>query len=81
MLLNLFAHMGKSIWVNPLLGDGATFSFGGAQTQEGQTSNTGTADAEPEEVKTGFCLSASLAKQAKNQKERCLRRGHRGKRT
>lgn len=73
--------MGKSIWVNPLSGDRATLSFGGAKTQGSQTSNPDAVDAVPEEVKTRFYASATLVKQDKNQKEKCLRRCPRGKRT
>jgi hypothetical protein len=79
MLLNLFAHMGKSIWVNPLLGDGGTVRFLGASTQkESSTSNPGTVDVVFEEVKTGFYNTIPLHPE-KRQRQKCHRRGHRGK--
>lgn len=71
--------MTKENWVNPLLGDGGTVRFLGTSTQEeSSTSNPATADAVFEEVKTGL-HNTSPVHPEKRQRQKCHRRGHRGK--
>lgn len=77
MFLNRLMHMGKDNWKNPLLGDGATISFGGGQVREGETSNPGTADAVSGEVKAGSSQTPTSSASVKRTKPRCLRRGPR----
>lgn len=80
MFLNRLMHMGKDNWKNPLLGDGATISFGGRQVCEGETSNPGTADAVSGEVSAGMSLGVDTPGPIRRTKEKCLRRPPRNKR-
>lgn len=71
--------MTKNIRVNPLSGDRGAFSFMRTPIEESLTSKPDATDVVYGEGKTGF-FSAVTIHEGKHQKERCFRRGPRGKR-